>query len=307
MSMSNILSTLGPLAAYYEDPTVSEIMVDSPDSVVIERSGKLEDTPLRFDPPETLRMLIDELLALTGVKLAPGETLRDIRLPDNFARVQIVLPPTALNGPCLVIRKMFTHQVTWEMLFKFGALTQEAYDLLQSAIRADVNILIAGNMSSGKTTITNRLVETIPAEKRLVVVEAAHTYQIDHPRTVYLEAAATRMSLRTLLDAAANMRPDWLIVSELETPDAARVLELFRSGHVGITNIHGNDPEDTLTRLESLCLMANLGLGLPEIRSLIVNALRLLVQQTACRMAAAASSRSLRSAGWRTTSICSNL
>jgi pilus assembly protein CpaF len=280
VSSQLIQTALGPLAPFFEDPAVTEIMVDSAEYVIVERDGKLEDIPLRFDPPETLRALIDNVLALAGVTLDPGETIKDIRFPDNRSRALIVLPPTALSGPYLVIRKTIFGKMTWELLFKYGAINQETYDLLQAAVHARANILVAGGPGSGKTTILNRLAELIPPNERVVIVEASHEFQISHPRAVYLEASATGMSMKDLLSAATKMRPDRLVISELIGSEALHVLEIFNRGHDGgMTTIHSVSTEDTLTRLEAMCLMANLGLGLVEIRAMIASALQLIVYQ----------------------------
>jgi pilus assembly protein CpaF len=282
MLMSNqpTLDALGPLAPLYEDPAVTEIMVDSAQKVSVERDGKLEDTTICFDPPETLRKLVEDVLALGGMTLEPGETVKDIRFPDNRTRAQVVLPPTALTGPYLVIRKTPYAMMTWDLLFEYGAINQETYDLLQAAVLARANILVAGGTASGKTTIMNRLAELVPPNERVVVVEAMHEYQINHPRVVYLEANATGMSLNDLLDAATRMRPDRLVISELNSGEALHVLEICNRGHDGgLTTIHSNSTEDILTRLETLCLTANMGLGLIEIRTIIASALQMIVYQ----------------------------
>jgi pilus assembly protein CpaF len=280
MYTQSILTALGPLAALFEDPAVTEIMVDSAERVIYERSGIVEDAAIRFDPPETLRTLVDNVLALAGAGLAPGETIKDIRFPDNSSRALVVLPPTALTGPYLVIRKTIFAEVTWDLLYKYGSMNQETQDLLQTAIQARANILVAGGPGSGKTTILNRLAELIPANERVVIVEASHEFQISHPRAVYLEAHATGMSMNDLLDASTKMRPDRLVISELMGREALHVLEIFNRGHDGgMTTIHSLGIEDTLTRLEAMCLMANLGLGLSEIRTMIASALQLVLYQ----------------------------
>ena len=280
MYSQSILTALGPLAPLFEDPAVTEIMVDSAERVTFERNGKIEDAAIRFDPPETLRTLVDNVLALAGATLAPGETIKDIRFPDNRSRALVVLPPTAITGPYLVIRKTIFAEVTWDLLFKYGSMNQETYDLLQAAILARANILVAGGPGSGKTTILNRLAELIPPNERVVIVEASHEFQINHPRAVYLEAHATGMSMNDLLEASTKMRPDRLVISELQGSEALHVLEIFNRGHDGgMTTIHSLGIEDTLTRLEAMCLMANLGLGLGEIRTMIASALQMIVYQ----------------------------
>ena len=277
MNEKDLLAALGPLAPLYSDPAILEIMVDAPDRVLVERHGKLEDAGLQFDSPEALRAVIDAALALGSGELAPGQTVGDVRLTDT-ARMVAVLPPTALHGPCLVIRKFSTAVLTWDLIIELGSITHEALDFLQNAVRAHVNILIAGGTASGKTTIANRLAESLPAEERLVVVESVHELQIRHPRAVFLEAAGPPgPTMSELLTTASIMRPDYMAIGELHGPEAMRALELMSRGHSAMTTTHANSPEDALTRLETMCLMANLGLGLGEIRALIASALQLIV------------------------------
>ena len=279
MNEKELLTALGPLAPLYSDPAIDEIMVDTPDRVLVERGGKLEDAGIRFDSPEALRAVIDATLALAGVELAQGQTVADGRLTD-VARMLVVFPPTALHGPCLIIRKLSTAILTWDQIIEFGAITREALDFLQNAVRAQVNILIAGGPGSGKTTIANRLAESLPADERIVVVERIHEMQICHPRAVFLEAAGPpELTMTELLSTASKMRPDYMAIGELFGPEAMRALELMSRGHSAMTMTDANSPEDALTRLETMCLMANLGLGLGEIRALIASALQLIAVQ----------------------------
>ena len=280
MNETNWYEVFGPLAPLFADPTISEIMVDAPDRVLVERQGRLEDAGVHFASPEAIREVIAAALALGGVTLGPEETISDVRLPDGSTRMLAVLPPTALNGPALVVRKFQATSITWDNLLEWGFITPEALDLLQSALLAHVNILITGGTGSGKTTIANLLAERIPAEERLVVVESAHELQIRHPRAVFLEAGGpAHLPLGHVVSAGSKMRPDWLIVGELYSGEASQVLDIFRRGHVGMATMHATSPEDALARLEALCLMANLGLGLGEIRALIAAAIRLITYQ----------------------------
>jgi len=263
----------------YVDPEVAEIMVDAPDTVYVERHGKLEAPGVHFETPEALRAVIDGVLALAGIALSSENPIGEMRLPDD-ARLVAVIPPTALNSPTLVIRKPDPHKMTWERLFEYGAVTPEARDFLQEAIHARANILVAGGPASGKTTVATMLAEMIPADQRLVVVEQRHEMRIDHPHRVWLEGGGpANLSVVDLLDTASRMRPDWLIAGELLGAEAMRVLQVLSIGYNGITTIHATSPEDALSRLETFCLMANLGLGLAEIRRLITSALQLVTYQ----------------------------
>lgn len=279
METQEILTALGPLAPLYVDPDVLEIMVDGPDMVYVERQHQLEATNVRFDSAETLRAVIDRALALVGITLSPERPIGEMRLPDD-ARLVAVVPPTALNGPTLVIRKPFAHKMTWAQLIEYGSVTAEARDFLCSAIHNGVNMLVAGGTASGKTTVVSMLAEMIPAAQRLVVVEQRHEMRIDHPHRVWLEAGGpANLTLADLLKTAAQMRPDWLIVGEMSGGEAMRALQVMSTGYNAITVIHATSPEDALARLETFCLMANLGLGLAEIRRLIASALQLITYQ----------------------------
>jgi pilus assembly protein CpaF len=276
-----LFKALGPLAKLYTDPQVAEIMVDGPKRVSVERRGKLEDSPVSFESEDALLKLIEGLLALDGQTIRPEQTVYDIGLPGKMARMLAVLPPTALDGPSLVIRKMIRAEgVTWEKLLEWGSITQEALELIQKALKDHVSMLIAGGTASGKTTFMNRVIELIPAQERVVVVEAVHELQVKHPRAVFLEAGGPQgLTYSDVMTTGSIMRPDWLVIGELYTGDALRALELLSRGHSGITTLHAESPEDALSRLEMLCLKANPALGLVEIRSLVSAALRLVLYQ----------------------------
>lgn len=279
MNTTNFLKALGPLSALYQDTTVQEIMVDTPNRVIIEKQGKLMESQVKFQSPEALRALVDAILAAIGVQLSAGQTTVDTRLEEGD-RLLIILPPTAIDGPCLVLRKLPAPLLTWEELIKYGSVTQEALDVLKSALHAHRNILIAGNASSGKTTVMNMIAEAIPAEERLVIVQTEFDLRVRHPRAVFLAAGeATGPTVEQLVTTASKMRPDWLVIGELHGPAAMRALEVLNRGHVGLLNIHAESAEDALARLETFCLMANLGLGLSEIRSIIASALHLITFQ----------------------------
>jgi pilus assembly protein CpaF len=283
MSILELLTALGPLASLYCDPNVIAIMVDAPDKVRVNLFEKysldqIKEAEVRFASPEALQQTIDHVLVLCGVTLGPGETIAEVRLPDSQAHMVVVLPPTALNGPYLVIRKSRPRTLTWNDLFNFGCLTRQAYELIQSALQAEVNILVSGGTSSGKTTLTNMLVDTLPVDQHIVVVEALHEIELKHPGAIFLEYSnQAAASLAKLYSTASILWPDWLIFGELHGPDAARALEILRNGHSGMSTIHAENPEDALNHLETYCLMANLGLGLVEIRTMIAHALRVIV------------------------------
>jgi pilus assembly protein CpaF len=281
MDTKNLETALGPLAPLYFDPKVLEIMVDDCDNTLVEIEGQLVEAGVKFDSPEAIQAVVEALLALTGKLLNPGETIAHIPFPESQARAVAIFPPTAIQGPHLVIRKLMnTSWISWEKLLEWNSISPEAYEFLQKTMRSQVNVLVVGGMGSGKTTVANRIVELIPPENRLVIVENFHELQIQHPRTVYLEAVtAPNVSISELIRTGSIMRPDWLIIGELIGAEAMTAMEILSRGHTGLTTLHANSPEDALARLEGMCLMANLGLGLEEIRVLIAAAVQLITFQ----------------------------
>ena len=283
MNEKDLLNALGPLAPLYQDPTVQEIMVDSHNRVSIVRhvdyTGHIEDVASPFQSPEEVHAVIDAILDLGGVKLSREKTIGEMRFPDG-SRFLAVLPPNAMNEPCFVIRRFALTPITWEQLIEWGSISREAYEFLQSAIRAKLNILVAGSAGSGKTTIANRLAELIPSDERVIVVEDIHEMQVRHPRCLHLEAGGpANVSYGELVVKASCMRPDWLIVGELYGPEAMHALRVMSRGHTGLATVHAISVEDTLAQLEAMCLMANMGLGLGEIRRMIAAAIRLITYQ----------------------------
>ncbi len=280
MNMQGYLQALGPLVPFYNDPEVHEIMVDAFNKVIVDRNGKLVDAEVNFDSPETLREVIDTIMALGGVTLGPEQTSGHVRFPDA-SRCLAVIPPTAVDGPYLVIRKTHSGQFGMDQLLEWGSVSPEEYELLKSAIQNRLNILIAGGTGSGKTTFANVLTDEFPDEERIVVVESVYELQPRIRRFVRLAAdSSPDHSMADLVNLAAKMRPDRLVVGELHGPEAFHALNVFNIGHDGsLTIIHSSGPEDALARLESMCLMANLGLGLSEIRAIIASALQLITYQ----------------------------
>jgi pilus assembly protein CpaF len=278
MSKNDLHEVLGPLSPLFEDPEITEIMVDGPGRILVEKYGKMEDTGLSFKSNDELKEAIKAVLATVDIEMDANRSIYEARLGDS-SRMMAILSPTSIHGHSVVFRKVMINQVSWEKLLEYKAVSPDMRDLLQSAINAHVNILVAGGTASGKTTMANRLIELIPPTERVVTAEATHEFQFEHPRAIFLEADETHVSMMDLLAAAAKMRPDWLAIGELSGPEAMRVMQIFSNGYAGITLIHADSLENALTRLEGMCLMANLGLGLDEIRQTIVSALRLVLYQ----------------------------
>jgi pilus assembly protein CpaF len=273
-------TALAPLEPLLTDPSVTEIMVDRIDRVLCVRAGQVQETGIRFESIEDLRAAIDAALALGGVKFEPGQTIAEARLSDD-SRVLAALPPTAVDGPYLVVRKIYRSPVTREKLIEFGAISREAFALINSAILARQNIIVAGGAASGKTTLLNILTEQIPAEERVITVEDAVELQAHHPRLIRMAAEqSSGLTYLDVIDAASKMRPERLVFGELRGGEAMRILDLMSVGHDGsLMTMHAQSAEDALTRLEAMCLMANLGLGLSEIRYRIASAVNVIITQ----------------------------
>jgi pilus assembly protein CpaF len=262
------LTALGPLAALYQDETVTEFMADAHDKIYVERKGKLEDAGVTFASPEAFRAMLDAVMALEGVTLGPGKTTHEGGIPAlDYSRLALAIPPASAHSPCLTLRKFFKTPMTMEKLFEFNALSREGHTLLQSAIRANKSLMSAGGTGSGKTTFLNILTADIPADERVITIEHRYEFQPQAQRVVRLVAEGTENSYADLIELAAQMRPDRLIFSELRGGEIARVLDMIGSGYDGsIMTMHATSPQDALDRMEAMYLMANLGLGLTEIR-----------------------------------------
>lgn len=279
MSQKDLYKALGPIAPLFEDSDIMTIMADGPELVTVEKNGKIEDAGIRFKSNDGLKEVIEKVLKVTGVEIEAGKTVYDVRMTDK-SRIIAVLSPTAINGHSLVLRKWLPHTISWEKLLEYKAVSPEMVFLIRTVLKDHVNILIAGGTASGKTTMANCIVESIPPEERVVAVEQTHEFQFRHPRAVFLELDKTvTVNMDNLLTTASKMRPDWLIVGELMGAEAMRTMQIFSSGHSGITTIHANSVENALARLEAMCLMANSGLGPNEIREMIVSSLRLILYQ----------------------------
>jgi pilus assembly protein CpaF len=280
VSNSDIQRIAAPLHPILSDESVWEVMIDSYDQVLVARGEEVEQVDSPFSEPDELQKLIDELFGLYGVKLDSENPIGYLRLPD-FTRVMAIVPPNAVAGPHLVLRRIVARRPSWEQLIEWESVPQAAYDLLKGAVKARVNVLVAGGTGSGKTTLSSRIVELFPPSERVIIVERAYEMLVDHPRVVRLEAGGRAgLSVEDVIAAAGRMRPDRLVIGNLHGPSAATVLQYFGMGYDGsLTHIHGTSVEDALKRLESFCLMAGLGLGLPEIRHLVASGIQLITYQ----------------------------
>jgi pilus assembly protein CpaF len=255
-------------------------MIDGPQRVLVERDGRVQEVESPFPSPEELQAMIDGLFGLYGIVLDAAHPIGYLRLPDH-CRCTAVVPPNAVDGPLLVLRRIVGSRPTWDKLVEWGSIPQRAYDLLARAVHSRANILVSGSTGSGKTTVAGLIADLAPAEERVIVVEQEYEMDLKHPRTIRLEAGGPAgLSVEEVLAAAVRMRPDRLVVGDLSGPFATPALRYFGSGPDGsLTLIHGTSVQDALRRLESLCLMADLGLGLAEIRATVAAGIQLVTFQ----------------------------
>ena len=276
---------LGPLEALLSDPSVDEVMVNGPEQVWVEREGRIEPTAARFDGEADLRHAIERILAPLGRRVDEAEPLCDARLPDG-SRVNVVVAPLALDGSVLTIRRFRRRGFSPDDLVDNGTWAAPLRDLLTSAVRARCNVLISGGTGSGKTTTLNALTSFIPEDERIVTVEDAAELRLRHAHVVRLEARPASLegrgevTVRRLVRNALRMRPDRIVVGEVRGAEALDMLSAMSSGHDGsLSTVHAGSPEEALRRVETLALMAGLGLPHEAIREQVAAALDLVVHQ----------------------------
>jgi pilus assembly protein CpaF len=273
---------LGPLEGLLSDPTVTDILVNGPKSVFIERRGMLEQTPIVFADEHHLLQIIQRIAAKVGRRIDEQSPMVDARLPDG-SRVNAVIPPLALEGPMLSIRR-FGVRLGVEELLAGGAMPAEAMAFLQAAIEARISVLVSGGAGSGKTTLLNALSHSIPREERLVSIEDAAELSLQQPHVVRLETrppnmeGAGEVKLRDLVRNSLRMRPDRIIIGEVRGAEALDMLQAMNTGHEGsLTTIHANDARDALARLEMMVMMAGFELPVSVIRQYIRSAITIVV------------------------------
>ncbi len=274
------VSPLQPIVPLLRDSTLTEIMVNGPDAIYVERDGKVLLTDRRFDDENYLLGAINALVATTGRRMDFSEPVLEARLPDG-SRLTVVLPPVAVDGPMLTIRKFSASPYGIDDLIRFGTLSLEAAAFLRASVIARANLLISGGSSSGKTTLLNALATAIPEEERIVTIEEAAELRLPQGHVCRLECiqgGEKTMTVRQLVRHAVRMRPDRLIVGEVRGGEALDMLQAMNTGHDGaMSTIHANSPRDSLSRMETLMLMAGLDLPVRAIRQQLRGALNLLV------------------------------
>jgi len=277
---------LGPLQELLDDDSVSEIMVVDPNTIYIERQGKICHTPLRFTDDESCRAAIERIVTPLGRRIDESTPLVDARLNDG-SRVNAIIPPLAIRGPCITIRKFAKRPLQMEQLVGLGSLSSPMARFLQRCVRARKNMIISGGTGSGKTTLLNVLSTEIPADERIVTIEDAAELRLDQPHVVSLESKPRNLeglggySIRDLVKNALRMRPDRIIVGECRAGEAIDMLQAMNTGHEGsMTTTHANSAKEALKRIETLCMMAGLDLSPRTVREQIAGSLHVVVQQT---------------------------
>jgi pilus assembly protein CpaF len=279
----------GPIGPYLRDPTVSEVMVNGWNQIYIERKGKLIETETRYKDDAAVLRAVDNIVLPLGRKIDRTQPLVDARLPDG-SRVNAIIPPCALNGPTVTVRKFPAKRLTVEDLISFGSLTQQTSEFLRACVAARLNIIVSGGTGSGKTTLLNVISSFIPADERICTVEDSAELQLNQPHVVRLETAPALpdgtgfITIRDLVRNALRMRPERIIVGEVRGGEALDMLQAMNTGHDGsLATVHANSPRDAVARLETLVLMAGFDLPVRVIRSQIASAVNLIVQQERLR------------------------
>lgn len=275
---------LGPIELLMKDPNVSEIMVNGHEHIYVERGGQIHRTPLQFSSASSLASVLDRIVSPLGRRLDEGSPLVDARLPDG-SRVNAIIPPLALNGATVTIRRFSDRRIGLEELVGFGALNQAMAAFLIECIHRRRNILIAGGTGSGKTTVLNALSEHIAEEERIITIEDAAELRLHQAHVVSLEARPANIegrgaiSIRDLVRNALRMRPDRILIGECRGGEALDMLQAMNTGHDGsLTTAHANTPRDALSRLEVMTLMAGMELPARAIRDQIASAIDIVVQ-----------------------------
>jgi pilus assembly protein CpaF len=275
----------GPLEQYLNDPEITEIMVNGPDRIYVERAGKLNLAPATFADDNHLRRIIDKIVARIGRRVDESSPMVDARLPDG-SRVNAIIPPVAIDGAMLTIRKFAADPYTVSDLVDFGTMTSQVAQLLEACVRGRLNILISGGTGSGKTTTLNVASSFIPTDERIVTIEDAAELQLHQDHVVRLESRPANVegrgeiTARDLVRNALRMRPDRIIVGEVRDGAALDMLQAMNTGHDGsLTTLHANSPRDSLSRLETMVLMAGVELPTRAVREQTASALDLIVHQ----------------------------
>ncbi len=283
------LTGYGPIQPLLDDPDITEVMVNGPRYVYIERKGKIIKTDITFENNDHVLRVIERIVTPLGRRIDNDHPTVDARLPDG-SRVNAVVMPVAIDGPSITIRKFSKERLTVKQLISFGSLTDTMAEFLQACVVARLNIIISGGTGSGKTTLLNILSSFIPEDERIVTIEDAAELQLQQEHIVRLETKPPNpdgtggVTIRDLVRNSLRMRPERIVVGEVRGGESLDMLQAMNTGHDGsLTTLHANTPRDAISRLETMCLMAGLDLPIRVVREQIASAVDLIVQQTRLR------------------------
>ncbi len=291
MARSDIFSVtinhfLAPVVLFLNDPTVSEIMINTPDEIYIEKNGELVRTDVKFSSKEAFTAAVNNILQFTGKRLTPEHPLQDSRLPDG-SRVHVILSPLSRRGTTMNIRKFAKVMFDAEHLVELGSWTRQAMEYLQISVLGEKNLLVAGGTSSGKTCLLNVLSSFIPDHQRIVVIEDSAELALQQDHLITLESRSAdrygrgEVTIRDLFRSSLRLRPDRIIIGECRGGEALEIIQAMTSGHAGsMSTLHADNPLDALSRMETLCMMSNVNLPLYALRAQVASAIDVMVQVT---------------------------
>jgi len=282
----NELLGFGPIQPLLNDTDITEVMVNGPKNVYVEKKGKLQKSHVVFDDNNHVLQIIDRIILPLGRRVDADSPTVDARLPDG-SRVNAVIPPVAIDGPCITIRKFSKARLGIDALIDFGSITDKMAEFLRACVLAHLNIIISGGTGSGKTTLLNVLSSFIPENERIITIEDAAELQLQQDHVLRMETKAANVDgrgevpIRELVRNSLRMRPDRIVVGEVRGGEALAMLQAMNTGHDGsLTTVHSNSPRDAIARLETLVLMAGMDLPLKVVRQQIASAVDLIVQQS---------------------------
>lgn len=276
----------GPIQSLLDDPEISEVMVNGPHNVYIEHKGKLVHTDITFDDDNQVMRVIDRIILPLGRRIDPDSPTVDARLPDG-SRVNAVIPPVAIDGPTITIRKFTKNKLSIDQLIEYGTITHNMAEFIRACVVSKFNVLISGGTGSGKTTLLNILSGFIPEDERIVTIEDAAELRLQQNHVVRLETKPANLdgngsvTIRDLVRNSLRMRPDRIVVGEVRGGEALDMLQAMNTGHDGsLTTLHANSPRDAISRLETMSLMSGVEMPIKVIREQIASAIDVIVQQT---------------------------
>jgi pilus assembly protein CpaF len=280
------LTGFGPIQPLLEDEDISEVMVNGPKKVFIEKKGKLTKSPVTFDDDDHVMRVIDRIILPLGRRVDADTPTVDARLPDG-SRVNAVIRPVSIDGPSITIRKFKKDKLSIQQLIDFGSLNTQMAEFIRACVLAHLNIVISGGTGSGKTTLLNVLSSYIPEEERIITIEDAAELQLQQEHVLRMETKVANVdgkgavTIRDLVRNSLRMRPDRIVVGECRGGEALDMLQAMNTGHDGsLTTLHANSPRDAISRMETMVLMAGMDLPLKVVRQQISSAVDLIIQQT---------------------------